>query len=176
MNTESTLGTDMEPNPAIWDELYAQLREIAANQMRRESNGHLLQTTAVVHEAFLRLKDHPAAKDRHHFLAAAAVTMRRVLIDEARRSKSIKRGGEHERVSLNESSLALGTNRFMATELHAALESLREIAEQEAKIIELMTFGGLTGEEVASILDISASTVDRRVRTAKAWLRRELNK
>lgn len=176
MNTDSGLVSNLDPNSPIWNELYNQLRKIAAQQMRRESSSNLLQTTAVVHEAFLRMKDSPAAEDRSHFLAAASVAMRRVLIDEARKRNCVKRGGRQNNVSLDESNLALGKSQFVATELHAALVALSEVSEQEAKIIEMITFGGLTGEEVAKILGISASTVDRRIRAAKAWLRRELSK
>ncbi|MEM9413668.1 MAG: ECF-type sigma factor, partial [Planctomycetota bacterium] len=105
MNTEPSFISRTDSSSPIWGELYDQLRDIAARQMRRESNGSLLQTTAIVHEAFLRMKNHPAADDRNHFLAAASVTMRRVLIDEARKRKSIKRGANQNCISLNESSL-----------------------------------------------------------------------
>ena len=160
-----------------WPKLYDELHRIAARHMRKERKGNLLQTTAIVHEAYFRLFDQNQSdwKDRNSFLAAAAVAMRRVLIDNARKTQSQKRGGNLQRVELCESRLPLDENKYRIEEVHQALKTLGEFAPDEAKALELMIFGGMTGEEVAAVMNVSASTIDRRVRSAKAWLRRELS-
>lgn len=160
----------------VWPGLYAQLHDIASGQMAKERSGHLLQTTAVVHEAYFRLSDQQRSdwKDKPSFLAAAAVVMRRILIDTARRERSQKRGGNSKRQVLSETSVAFDDHGYSAIEVHEALEQLAKFAPDQARALELMIFGGLTGEEVAGVLGVSASTIDRKVRAAKAWLRREL--
>lgn len=160
-----------------WPDLYNRLREIASRQMNREKKGHLLQTTAVVHEAWLRLSQNRSspASDRESFVSAAAVVMRRVLVDFARSENAAKRGGGRQRTALANSHIAVGNQGYHAVEINDALEQLAAFAPEQARALELMIFGGMTGEEVASTMDISASTIDRRVRAAKAWLRRELS-
>ncbi len=157
--------------------LYEQLRQLAAVQMQNERSGHLLQTTAIVHEAYFRLSEQKRSRwrDKSSFFAAAAVVMRRVLIDCARREMAMKRGGTTARQQLSESRLAIDDRGYSTVEIHEALERLGEFAPEQAKAIEMMIFGGMTGEEVAQTLRVSASTIDRRVRAAKAWLRRELS-
>lgn len=160
-----------------WPGLYKHLHEIAASQMSRERNGHLLQTTAIVHEAYFRLSQQKRSswKDRRSFFAAAAVVMRRILIDNARSEQSAKRGGQANRRDLTETRLAIDDHRFAAIDVHEVLEQLAEFAPDQARILELMIFGGLTIDESATELGVSASTIDRKIRSAKAWLRRELS-
>ena len=156
--------------------LYEQLHNLAAAQMRKEQAGHMLQTTAIVHEAWFRLSEQKQSnwKDRSHFFAAAAVVMRRILIDSARHEKAAKRGGDAVRKELSDTRLAVDDRGFSTLEVSEALEKLNEFAPDQARAIEMMIFGGMTGDEVARALGVSASTIDRRVRSAKAWLRREL--
>ena len=176
--------TEIEPQSGdcAWTDLYQQLRQMAARQMRRERSGHLLQTTAIVHEAYFRLAKCQSSNwnitrqgGRGSFLAAAAKTMRRVLIDSARIEKAKKRSGARKRRPLSEAELAFNDKRFSAIEIHDALERLSVLAPDQARALELMIFGGLTGDQVADVMGVSASTVDRRIRIAKAWLRRELS-
>lgn len=157
--------------------MYEQLHQIAAAQMQNERSGNLLQTTAIVHEAYFRLSEQNRSswKDKPSFFAAAAIVMRRVLIDNARREKAVKRGGQVARMDLSDSRLAFEEEGYSAIDINEALEKLAEFAPDQAKALEMMIFGGMVGEEVAKALDVSASTIDRRVRSAKAWLRRELS-
>lgn len=159
----------------LWQQLYDELHTIAAGYMRRESKGNLLQTTFVLHEAYLRLKDYPEWSDPNSFLSAASVTMRRVLIDSARKRESEKRGGDRQRISLAEAQLSVEGNQFVCYEIHEALQKLAEFATEESQILEMMVFGGMTGDEIAGSLGVSSSTIDRRLRVAKTWLRRELS-
>lgn len=161
----------------VWPGLYSQLHDIASGQMAKERPGHLLQTTAIVHEAYFRLSDQQRSdwRDKPSFLAAAAVVMRRVLIDSARKETAKKRGGAANRHGLSDTNIAVDDHGYSAVEIHEALEQLAGFAPDQARALELMIFGGLTGEEAAEVLGVSASTIDRKVRAAKAWLRRELS-
>ena len=159
-----------------WAKLYDELHDIAASQMTRERTGHLLQTTAIVHEAYFRLaKDRSETwKNKSTFFAAAAVVMRRVLIDAARRERAAKRGNGQPKHRLHETRIGIDDRAFRSLEVHDALEVLSGFAPDQARALELMIFGGLTGDEIASVMGVSSSTIDRRIRLAKAWLRREL--
>ena len=172
--TQSTSSDECLPNDQAWQHLYVQLHELASRQMAGERPGNLLQTTAVMNEAWLRLAGDDYWRDRDSFLAAATVAMRRVLIDNARREKAIKRGGELVKQPLQEVNLSIGEQSYLAVEIHDALARLAEFDEEQAKALELMIFGGMTGQEVAKQMGTSPSTIDRRVRAAKAWLAREL--
>ena len=181
-DTDTDTGTGMgnfEPHNdlALTQELYDSLREIAASRMRQERHDGILQTTMVVHEAYLRLRrqSKPWAS-RAEFCAAASSTMRRVLVDYARRKSATKREGARSRADLSDAVLAIDDQRWQALELHDALEALAAFAPDQARALELMYFGGLTGDEIAQALETSPGTVDRRLRTAKAWLRRELGR
>lgn len=170
--------------PLVYDEL----RRLAANYLRRERPGQTLQATALVHEAFLRLskeKNQPW-KNRTHFLAIAALSMRQILVQRARARHADKRGGENqERITLDESSAfaqgasarqgADGVGGVDVLELDAALEKLAALDPQQAKIVELRYFGGLTVEEAAEALEISPATVKRHWTLARAWLKQELS-
>jgi RNA polymerase sigma-70 factor (ECF subfamily) len=165
--------------PLVYDEL----RRLAANYLRHERPGQTLQATALVHEAFLRLskeKNQPW-KNRTHFLAIAALSMRQILVQRARARHAEKRGGQHaERITLDE-SVAAGTggrepgSGIDVLELDAALDKLAALDPQQAKIVELRYFGGLTVEEAADALDISPATVKRHWTLARAWLKKELS-
>lgn len=159
----------------LWQQLYDQLHDIASSYMQRESKSNLLQTTFVLHEAYLRLKDYDQWSDRTSFLKAASVTMRRVLIDSARKRNSEKRGGGRERIPLGDAELFVGGNQFVFHEIHDALQRLSEFAPDESEILEMMVFGGMTGDEIADSIGVSSSTIDRKLRVAKTWLRRELS-
>lgn len=162
-------------------QVYDELRRLAANYLRHERPGQTLQATALVHEAFLRLnaeKNHPW-KNRTHFLAIAALSMRQILVQRARARHAEKRGGqEAQRITLDESALAeVPAARPAGVDvlaLDTALEKLAALDAQQAKIVELRYFGGLTVEEVAETLEISPATVKRHWTIARAWLQNEL--
>jgi RNA polymerase sigma factor (TIGR02999 family) len=162
--------------------LYDELRRLARGYMRREHPGHTLQATALVNEAYLRLLEVKNVdwQDRVHFLAVAARTMRRILVDAARMRASAKRGGHLERVQ-HSSAVdfdrlpATGTDRAMEfCALDEALNSLSQIDPRRAQVIELRFFGGLTVEETAEVLKISPQSVMRDWKLARAWLARAL--
>jgi len=152
--------------------LYDELRRVAHLQLRRERPDHTLGTTALVHEAYLKLADQTRSSfaDRAHFLATAAVAMRRVLVDHARGRAREKRGGAQLPVTLDE-ELALGAGSCDALlELDDALARLGEIEPRLARVVECRFFGGLTDEETASALGTTARTVRRDWVKAKGWL------
>ena len=156
--------------------VYAELRAIAARQLRSERVGHTLQPTALVHEVYLRLVDqrHVNWRDRAHFFGAAAQVVRRILIDHARRHVASKRGGGVQCVSIDEAKVAAAPNEIPILAFDHALDRLEEADLDLARLVELRAFGGLTIEEAACVLKVSTSTVERNWRTAKAWLKREL--
>ncbi len=156
--------------------VYAELRRIAARALRGERTGHTLQPTALVHEVYLRLVDqrHVDWRNRAHFFGVSAQVMRRILVDHARSHKAIKRGDGRPHVSIDEASEVTGPDGIPVLALDQALERLAGIDQDLARIVELRAFGGMTIEEVACVLDVSASTAKREWRTAKAWLTREL--
>ena len=175
-NETSTSEGSAKPSEELWQQLYDELHQIASGYMRRESrNSSLLQTTFVLHEAWLRLKDYPEWANRTTFLKAASVTMRRVLIDNARKRKSEKRGGDRNQISLADVRLPVAGNAYVFHEIHDALQRLGQFAPEESGILEMMVFGGMTGDEIAESMGVSPSTIDRKLRVAKTWLRRELS-
>jgi RNA polymerase sigma factor (TIGR02999 family) len=158
--------------PAVEQEL----RRIARGHMRAERRDHILQTTALVNEAYLRLLDAQSVdwQDRAHFFAITARLMRRVLVDSARARDSRKRGGDRPSVQLSEIA-DLATDRAVdVLALDLALEKLAGLDVRKANVLELRFFGGLTTAEVGAVLQISADTVKRDLRFAKLWLLREL--
>ena len=165
--------------PLVYDEL----RRIAASYVRGERPGQTIQATALVNEAFVRLAhERPREfQNRTHFLAIAALSMRQILVQRARARHAEKRGGEQERITLDESLLA-GHAGHTGPEhggvdviaLDSALERLAAFDAQQAKIVELRYFGGMTVEETAEALEISPATVKRHWTIARAWLRKEL--
>jgi RNA polymerase sigma factor (TIGR02999 family) len=156
--------------------VYAELRRIAQRHLRRERHGHSLQPTALVHEAYLRLvgQRHVDWRDRAHFFAVSAQVMRRILVDHARRRQADKRGDAFQRVDLNPDIAAPGHDAISVLAVDRALQRLEGIDPDLAQIVELRAFGGLTIEEAAHVLQVSASTAKREWRTARAWLVREL--
>ena len=161
--------------PLVYDEL----RKQARRYLRRERQNHTLQTTALIHEAYLKLIDQRDVnwESRTHFFAIAASMMRRILVDHARTKHRAKRGGEGENLPLDEAMLVIGEEKSVdLIALDEALNRLEEFDEQQARIVELRYFSGLTLEETAAALKISRTTVANDWALAKAWLHRELTK
>jgi RNA polymerase sigma-70 factor, ECF subfamily len=158
--------------------LYGELRRLAASYLRRESSGHTLQPTALVNEAYLRLvqQDDGQWKDRNHFFSIAAQMMRRVLVDHARRSQAVKRGGPLPKLSLDQAIVYSRENAGELLLLDELMERLSEADPQQARVVELRVFGGLTVEEAAQVLGVSAPTIKRDWAMAKAWLAREMDR
>ena len=156
--------------------VYAELRRIAARQLRSERADHTLQPTALVHEVYLRLVDQRRVdwQNRAHFFGVAAQVMRRILVDYARRRGASKRGEGVRCVSIDEAKHVAASNEMPILALDHALDRLEKVDSELAKIVELRAFGGLTIEEAAHVLRVSPSTAKRDWRTAKAWLNREL--
>ena len=157
--------------------VYGELRQLAERHFRKERPGHTLQPTAVVHEAYFRLVDQTRVtwKNRGHFLAIASQAMRRILIDHARGRDAAKRGGEVEKVTLDVAVASPEPSREVdILALDEALDRLKALDGSQAQIVELRFFGGLTIEETAEVMDVSASSVKRDFRSARAWLFREL--
>jgi RNA polymerase sigma factor (TIGR02999 family) len=158
--------------------VYDQLRGVAHRRLEGERTGHTLQTTALVHEAYARMAGADLRwQDRAHFFALAARTMRRILVDYARARVAEKRGGSAVPVSLDALTVEIAGDGGMDADvlaLHDALERLETQDPRKAKVVEAHVFGGLTYDETAEALGISAATVDRDLRLAKAWLAREL--
>ena len=156
--------------------VYDALRHIARRHMRAERPGHTLQATALVGEAYLRLVAVDLDwRDRGHFYAVAARMMRRILVDHARGRQRDKRGGDVTHIALEEGLVPAGSSSTDLVELDDALSRLQGFDPRKGQIVELVYFGGLTYDETAAALDISAATVDRELRLAKAWLYRELS-
>ena len=158
--------------PLVYDEL----RRQAARYLRRERAGHSLQTTALIHEAYLRLVDQRNVhwQNRAQFFGIAAQLMRRILVDHARTRQRVKRGGSNVRVSLTEATVIANAPDLDLVVLDEALNRLAEIDQQQSKIVELRFFSGLSVEETATVLGISPATVKRDWSVAKAWLQREI--
>jgi len=158
--------------------VHAELRRIARNYMRGERKDHTLQTTALINEAYMRLVDqkHVRWQNRSHFLAIASELMRRILVDYARRRQYQKRGGGALQVSLSDAAGLANERSLDLVALDEALKSLAEIDERRSRVVELRFFGGLSIEETAEVLKVSATTVERDWTIAKAWLHKTLNR
>jgi RNA polymerase sigma factor (TIGR02999 family) len=167
-------GAEQQLLPLVHEEL----RRIAKRHMAGERPDHVLQATALVNEAYLRLVDARRVQwqDRAHFFAMAARLMRRVLVDFARAQKNQKRGGAFHRVTLDERLQAGSDSREDVIAIDAALRSLAAQYERKAQVVELRFFGGLSVEETAEALNISQETVMRDWKFAKNWLMRELSR
>jgi len=171
-------GGDRQALDALMPRVYHELRRLAGHYMRGEPSGITLQTTALVHEAFLRLIDGKsiAWQDRAHFFAVCAQAMRRILLDGARRRSAAKRGAATRRAKL-EDALGLRVERDQElVALDDALERLSQVDPRKARMVELRFFGGLSIEETAEVLGVSADTVTRDWRSARAWLLSELSR
>jgi RNA polymerase sigma factor (TIGR02999 family) len=158
--------------------VYSELHRLAHRYLGRERKGHTLQTTALVHEAYIRLIDQKEVRwqNRAHFFAIAAQMMRRILVDYARARNYAKRGGGAQRVSLDEAMEVSDERAADVIALDEALVALAELDQRKSRIIELRFFGGLSIEETAEVLDVSPGTVMRDWTFAKAWLQREIDK
>jgi RNA polymerase sigma factor (TIGR02999 family) len=168
---------DPQPAADIVGEVYGELRRLAAGYVRRE-RAQSVQATDLVHEAFLRLQheSRPQWQDRTHFIAIAAIAMRRLLIEHARARGAAKRGGDRVQVTLDDRLLAADPHAGSPDllELDRALTKLASLDPEQARLVELRYFGGLSIEETADALAISPATVKRHWTMAKAWLLREL--
>ncbi len=156
--------------------VYSELRRLAARHLARERRNHTLQSTAVVHEAYLRLIDQNRVqwKNRAQFFGVASQMIRRILVDHARSHQAAKRGSGAIKLSLDEAMAVPGGKDLDLVALDDALRSLAEMDEQQARIVELRFFGGLSIEETAEVIGVSPATVKRDWAMAKAWLYREL--
>ena len=169
-------------NRAALDELmpliYAEFRQLASRALSRERPNHTLQSTALAHELYLKLIDQKRTqwRDREHFFAMASQIIRRILVDYARRLHAQRRGGLDTRITLDEALAPQQDRDLNLVELDDALEALSRIDSQQARIIELRFFGGLSIEATGRILGVSPSTVNREWNLARAWLYRELSR
>jgi RNA polymerase sigma-70 factor (ECF subfamily) len=155
--------------------VYDQLRRIAHRYVQRERNGHTLQTSALVNEAYLRLADQQVVwQNRAHFFAVTARVMRHILIDHARRRRYAKHGGEARQVPIEEAATMSMERADELIALEEALEELAQLDPRKSRVVELRYFGGLSLEETAEALEISLMTVRRDWRAAKAWLYRRV--
>jgi RNA polymerase sigma-70 factor (ECF subfamily) len=170
------MADDRQSLDSLLPLVYQELRRLAAGYLRRERAGYTLQPTALVNEAYLRLlKDDPGRwQNRAHFCAIAAHSMRQILIERARARNAQKRGGPRARVTLDEALLAGGERSIDLVALDEALERLTALDPEQARLVELRFFGGLTVEETADAMGISPATVKRHWTVARAWLAREL--
>ena len=157
--------------------VYAELHRLAHQHMRREQPGHMLQTSALINEAYLRLVQQPQIRweDRAHFYGIAARLMRRILVDEARKRNSAKRGGGTIQVSLTEATNVSQEQAANVVALDDALKTLETVDSRQSEIVELRFFGGLSIDETAEVLKVSPGTVMRDWTFARAWLRNEMN-
>ena len=168
---------DQEALQALVPLVYKDLRAMAHGYLKRERPGHTLQTTALVHEAYLRLVGRRPfeAENRAHFVAVAARLMRQILVDYARNRGAAKRGAQHK-VELDTAITMPQMPNTNVVALDDALELLAEVDEQQCRLVELRFFGGLTTEEAAEVLGISRSTAKREWNVAKAWLARQMKR
>ena len=156
--------------------VYEELRRIARRQLRNERTGHTLTTTALVHESYLKLAEQTRAAfhDRAHFLAVAAQAMRRILIDYARGHRASRRGGDQQRIDLDDATLAAVEQSESLIALHEALERLEKLDPRQSRVVEYRFFGGMTEQETATALGVTERTVRRDWIKAKLWLYAEL--
>src|SRR5574339_329774 len=170
------MAEDRQSLDSLLPIVYQELRRLAASYLRRERPGQTLQPTGLVHEAYLRLmKDRPDRwQNRAHFCAIAAHSMRQILIERARARGALKRGGAQPRVTLDEALIPGGEQSFDLLALDEALQRLAALDPEQARLVGLRFFGGLTVEETSEAMDISPATVKRHWSVAREWLAREL--
>ena len=171
-------GGDATALPRLVEIVYPELRRIAARRLRAERDGHTLQPTALVHEAYMRLAQQQPGKqwqDRAHFFAVAAQVVRAVLVDHARARRAIKRGGGEVPVDLTIVGTSPGAAPVDLLDLDAALQSLEALDREQGRIVELRYFAGLSIDETAEALGTSSSTVKRGWLAAKTFIRRHLD-
>jgi RNA polymerase sigma factor (TIGR02999 family) len=158
--------------------VYGELRRLAEGYLRHERQGHTLQPTALVHEAYLRLtgQNQPEYQNRAHFCGVAAQVMRQILVDHARKRNAGKRGGGAERVPLIDELNYTDQRAGALVALDDALKALASEDPQKAKLVELRYFGGLTADETAKVTGLEPQAIYRELRVAQAWLQRELDR
>jgi len=168
---------DQAARDQLMSVVYEELHRLAQRYMRRESPGHTLQTSALVHEAFFRLVDQRNVhwQNRAHFFGIAAQIMRRILVDYARTRSYAKRGGGARAVSLDEGLIVSPERNAEVVAVHEALEELAKFDARKSQVVELRFFGGLSINETAEVLGVSPGTVSSDWTMAKAWLRREIS-
>jgi len=171
-------GGDLAARDELMAVVHQELRRRAAARLRREQAGHVLQATALVHEAYLRLVDqrHTDWQSRAHFFAMASEMMRRILVDHARRRKMGKRSGGWARVALDEAVAKREPRDVDLLDLDAALSELALLDPRKSRLVELRFFGGLSLEDSAQALGVSCATVDRDWRFARLWLHRRITR
>lgn len=168
-------GGDRAAYDRLFPLVYGELHRLARGKLRRESPGHSLQPTLLVHEVYMRLAGAGIElQNRTHFISVAARVMRRILVDVARLRRAQKRGGGDLRVTLSHELAAASPDPVDVLTLNTALLRLQELDARQAEVVELSYFGGLTHPEIGAMLGISPATVDRDLRHARAWLKREL--
>ncbi len=169
---------DAAARERLWRLMYDELHAIAHHYLAGEAAGRTLQTTALMNEAYLRLfgGEQVSYHNRRHFFAAAAEAMRRILIDDARKRKRIKRGGGESPVALCAEPGVFDQDPVELMAIDEALARLEAIDPRKAEVVKLRYFAGLTGDEVAELLDVSPRTIDSEWQFARAWLYRELSK
>ena len=176
------LGSLREGDKGVLDRIiplvYAELHKLANGYLRNEREGHTLQPTALVNEAYMRLagQDQPEYQNRSHFFGVAAQVMRQILVDYARSRKAAKRGGGQDVLPLEEALEFTTDKTTQIVEVDDALRVLAAMDPMKARLIELRFFGGMTAEESAEYLNMSLNDVRRELRVAQAWLRRELDR
>ena len=169
-------GGDLGARDRLMSLIYQELRRRAAAHLRRESPGHTLQPTALVHEAYLRLVDQRVGwQNRGQFLGVASQMMRRILVDRARARRMAKRSGNWTRVTLQHAATAFEPTNIDVLALDAALKKLAALDARKVQIAELRFFGGLTLEETGEVLGLSLATVERDWQAARAWLFKTLS-
>jgi RNA polymerase sigma-70 factor (ECF subfamily) len=174
---ELNIGADKTASELVV-QLYSELRRLASSYLRRERSDHTLQTTALVHEAYVRLAGQREVqwKNREQFMGVAAQLMRRILVDYSRSHDAKKRGKDFEKVFLEEAELVSKGKAADVIQLDEALTRLAEFDPQQARLVELRFFGGLSIEEAGEVLGVSRTTVKRNWNLSKAWLARELRR
>lgn len=174
---EQYAGGDAAALDRLFPLVYEELRRVAHGQMYAERSGHTLDTTALVHEAYMKLVRHPPNvqwQSRTHFFAVAARAMRQILVNYAKSRSRAKRGGDAPRISLDEAVVMPEARANELVALDDALKLLETIDARQSRVVELRYFGGLTIEETAQVLAVSVVTVKRDWATARAWLYREV--
>lgn len=169
-------GGDESAAEKLMPLVYDELRRMARVYMNSQRSGHTLQTTELIHEAYLKLagKDEKHWQNRAHFFSVAARAMRQILVDYARAKQSKKRGGDWQKITLDENALVSEEQTNEIVGLDEALKDLANLDERKSRVVELKFFGGLTIDEIAGVLKISPKTVKRDWRFARTWLSREL--
>ena len=170
-------GGDVAARESLVPLVYDELRRLARYYLASQRSDHTLQSTAIVHEAYLRLagRDNVHWENRSHFFAVAAQLMRRILVDHARKRNAAKRGGAHLTLLVDETVEPSSQRELDLVALDDALKALAELDERQSRIVELRFFGGLSIDDTSRILDISPATVKREWSTARAWLHGEIS-